>query len=200
MNRITLSGKVLDTPLQVHSYNKEVFYRFYIESFRKSGRTDVLPCVIPESLMNRIELCKSVTLYGEVRTRNLHKDGKSHLEVYVKVKEVRDYCGRDINTVVMPVCFVCKQIGVSKTPKGENIANVILASNRVEDKHSDYIPTIVWDDKAYAVSEYPIGTELSVVGNLRSRIYSKKYDDGFVELKTAYELSVTDLEVNEREE
>lgn len=199
MNRIKLSGKVLDTPLQIHSYNKEVFYKFYIESFRKSGRTDVLPCVIPESLMNRIEFCKSVTLYGEVRTRNIHTDGKSHLEVYVKVNEVSDYYGPDVNEVVMPVCFICKQIGINKTFKGETIADVVLASNREGDKHSDYIPAIVWNDKAYVVSDCPIGTELSVVGNLRSRVYSKKYDDGFVELKTAYELSITNLEVNERE-
>lgn len=197
MNSITLSGKVLDTPLQVHSYNKEVFYKFYIESFRKSGRVDVLPCVIPESLMNRIELCKSVTLHGEVKTRNLHKDGKSHLEVYVKVDEVSDYCGRDMNVVVMPECYICKSVSIKKTPLGSTIADVMLASNREDDKHSDYVPAIFWNNHVYKVNEYPIGTKLSVMGNLRSRVYPKKYNDGFVELKTAYELSVTRFEISE---
>ena len=39
-----------------------------------------------------------------------------------------------------------------------------------------------------------IGTEVKVVGRVQSRNYEKKYEDGTVEQKVAYEVSVGSLE------
>ena len=39
------------------------------------------------------------------------------------------------------------------------------------------------------------GTEVKIVGRVQSRTYEKKYDDGRVETKVAYEVSVSSLEV-----
>ena len=47
----------------------------------------------------------------------------------------------------------------------------------------------------------PIGTEVKLVGRVQSRPYEKKHEDGTVETRTAYEVSISSLEfVNKEEE
>ena len=41
----------------------------------------------------------------------------------------------------------------------------------------------------------PVGTEVKIVGRVQSRAYEKKYEDGTVENKVAYEVSVSSLEL-----
>ena len=41
----------------------------------------------------------------------------------------------------------------------------------------------------------PVGTEVKVIGRVQSRAYEKKHDDGTVEQKVAYEVSISNLEV-----
>lgn len=200
MNKIKLSGKILDVSSDAHSYNKEVFYKFYIEIIRKNGITDILPCVAPESITNTIEIGKNLTVYGEVQTRNIHTDGKSHLEVYVMVDRIGAYKGTELNEVVMPECYICKIEPLYKTPKGYSIVNAILASNREEGRKSDYIPVTFWNRQAVLISQYSIGTKLGIAGRLRSRVYKKALDNDLVEFKTAYELSVENVMVLEGNE
>ena len=41
----------------------------------------------------------------------------------------------------------------------------------------------------------PVGTELKIVGRVQSRAYEKKHEDGTIENRMAYEVSVGSLEV-----
>ena len=45
-----------------------------------------------------------------------------------------------------------------------------------------------------------VGTEVKVVGRVQSRQYEKKYEDGRIENKVAYEVSIGSLEVVNQEE
>ena len=46
-----------------------------------------------------------------------------------------------------------------------------------------------------------VGTEVKVTGRVQSRTYEKKYEDGTVEQKVAYEVSISNLEViNQKED
>ena len=47
----------------------------------------------------------------------------------------------------------------------------------------------------------PIGTEVKLVGRVQSRPYEKKHEDGTVEARVAYEVSISSLEfVNKEDE
>ncbi|MCL2415649.1 MAG: single-stranded DNA-binding protein, partial [Defluviitaleaceae bacterium] len=60
---------------------------------------------------------------------------------------------------------------------------------------SDYIPCIVWGRNARFGSKLNVGDRIKIWGRMQSRIYQKKQDDGeFIE-KTAYEVSVSKLEM-----
>ena len=45
-----------------------------------------------------------------------------------------------------------------------------------------------------------VGTEVKIIGRVQSRNYEKKYGDGTVEQRVAYEVSVANLELINNEE
>ena len=45
-----------------------------------------------------------------------------------------------------------------------------------------------------------VGTEVKIIGRVQSRNYEKKYEDGTVEQRVAYEVSVANLELINNEE
>src|SRR5699024_7566136 len=90
--------------------------------------------------------------------------------------------------------FLCKKPIYRKTPFGREIADILLAVNRGYNK-SDYIPCIAWGRNARFCENMPVGTEVKIVGRVQSRAYEKKYEDGTVENKVAYEVSVSSLEL-----
>ncbi len=45
-----------------------------------------------------------------------------------------------------------------------------------------------------------VGTEVKITGRVQSRMYEKKHEDGTVEPRVAYEVSVANLELVNQEE
>ena len=198
MNKIVLAGLVTEEPTFSHEVHGEKFYRFYLSSSRQSGYCDVLMCTVPEIIKNGINEGNMVKVLGEIRTRNVHEDDKSHLEVTVFVKEVLLY-EKDENNVELDG-FICKEPVYRETPFGRQITDLIVASNRERNYKSDYIPCIAWGRNAIRTSEFNVGTRVKVSGRLQSREYNKKIDDETYEVRTAYELSAAMVDVVEESE
>ena len=198
MNKIVLAGLVTEEPTFSHEVHGEKFYRFYLSSSRQSGYCDVLMCTVPEIIKNGINEGNMVKVLGEIRTRNVHEDDKSHLEVTVFVKEVLLY-DKDENNVELDG-FICKEPVYRETPFGRQITDLIVASNRERNYKSDYIPCIAWGRNAIRTSEFNVGTRVKVSGRLQSREYNKKIDDEKYEERTAYELSASMIDVVEESE
>ena len=103
--------------------------------------------------------------------------------------------GKDITTnEVILDGYICKKPIYRKTPFGREIADILLAVNRSYNK-SDYIPCIAWGRNAKFCETVPVGSEIRVIGRVQSREYEKKHEDGSVEKRIAYEVSVSSLEV-----
>ena len=198
MNKIVLAGLVTEEPTFSHEVHGEKFYRFYLSSSRQSGNCDVLMCTVPEIIKNGISEGNKVKVLGEIRTRNVHEDDKSHLEVTVFVKEVLSY-EKDENNVELDG-FICKEPVYRETPFGRQITDLIVASNRERNYKSDYIPCIAWGRNAIRTSEFNVGTRVKVSGRLQSREYNKRLVDETYEVRTAYELSAAMVDAVEESE
>ena len=198
MNKIVLAGLVTEEPTFSHEVHGERFYRFYLSSSRQSGYCDVLMCTVPEIIKNGINEGNMVKVFGEIRTRNVHEDEKSHLEVTVFVKEVLLY-DKDENNVELDG-FICKEPVYRETPFGRQITDLIVASNRERNYKSDYIPCIAWGRNAIRASDFNVGTRVKVSGRLQSREYNKRLGDETYEARTAYELSAAMVDVVEESE
>ena len=149
---------------------------------------------------------RKLLIKGQFRSYNSYENERNKLILTVfakdveELEEVEEQEENDIvkkeettNEVVL-IGFVCKKPIYRQTPFGREIADVLLAVNRAYNK-SDYIPTIAWGRNARFCQNLPIGTEVKIVGRVQSRNYEKKYEDGTVEARVAYEVSIASLQV-----
>ena len=69
----------------------------------------------------------------------------------------------------------------------------MVAVNRMYNK-SDYIPCIAWGRNANYGQQLEVGMKIYIEGRIQSREYKKKIEDGEVEIRKAYEVSILKLE------
>ena len=214
-NHLVLVGKVTSEKRFSHETYGEKFYIFDMEVARLSDTTDIIPVTASERILNDelLTIGNKLVIRGQFRSYNSYVNEKSKLVLTVFAKDVLteadlseeelEETKRTSNEVTL-VGYICKSPIYRQTPFGREIADVLLAVNRAYNK-SDYIPTIAWGRNARFCQNLAIGTEVKIVGRVQSRNYEKKYEDGTVESRVAYEVSIASLQVvkednNENEE
>ena len=90
--------------------------------------------------------------------------------------------------------FLCKTPIYRVTPFKREISDILLAVNRMYNK-SDYIPAIAWGRNARFCETLNVGDELMLWGRIQSRIYQKRLSEHEVVERTAYEVSITKMEL-----
>ena len=208
-NHITLVGKVTSDKTFSHEIYGEKFYVFNLNVPRLSGNDDVIPVTVSERLMigGELPIGSKITVEGQFRSYNNYNNGKNKLVLTVFAKEITMLEDQEseieakkdfISNEVTLVGYVCKKPIYRQTPFGREIADLLVAVNRAYNK-SDYIPCIAWGRTARFCENMEVGIEVKLVGRVQSRSYEKKYEDGTVENKVAYEVSVASLEVVPKE-
>ena len=213
-NYLTLVGKVTGEKKFSHEIYGESFYVFNLEIPRLSGNSDIIPITVSERLIKEDTLTegKKLLIKGQFRSYNSYENEKNRLILTVFAKDIVEVEENDeeeenemvrkdtITNEVVLVGYICKKPIYRQTPFGREISDLLLAVNRAYNK-SDYIPCIAWGRNARFCQNLEVGTEVKVVGRVQSRNYEKKHEDGTVETRVAYEVSVGSLEViNENED
>lgn len=200
-NKVKLTGTIVSEPEFIYEVYGEQFFNLFLEVKRISGVADIVPLTISERLFNFEDKFTGtvVRVSGQFRSFNKHEENKNRLVLSVFVREiervVNDY---DEENEIEIDGFVCKDPVYRKTPLGREIADILFAVNRSYGK-SDYIPCVVWGRNAVYTSGLPVGTHLKLTGRIHSRGYVKMYEDGTEEQRTAYEVSVSKINVLEEE-
>ena len=204
-NHIILVGKITDEKKFSHEIYGEKFYTFDLSVPRLSGNADIIPVTISERLFKDEDLVvdKKVKITGQFRSYNSYENEKNKLILTVFAKDIEFLPNQDeeiiaskdlVSNEVVLTGYICKTPIYRQTPFGREIADILLAVNRAYNK-SDYIPCITWGRNARYCSKMEVGTEVKVIGRVQSRAYEKKHEDGTVEQKIAYEVSISNLEV-----
>lgn len=203
-NKIELCGVIASVPELNHKTYGENFYGFRLSCSRKSTEKDMLPIIVSDRLVEikDLQVGKKISVKGQVRTFNKHiSDDKRKLLIMVFARdawevEEESESAPEFNNNVKLSGYICKPPVYRVTPKGREIADVLIAVNRTYGK-SDYIPCITWGRNARYAGNLDVGTRVDVEGRLQSREYTKKFDDGTEEIRTAYEISVSRIEESE---
>lgn len=201
-NYIILVGQITSEKVFSHEIYGESFYVFNLEIPRLSGTADCIPITISERLIATFDLSigKKVFIEGQFRSYNTYENQRSRLVLTVFAKDIKEYQEEEederekITNEVVLTGYVCKKPIYRKTPFGREISDVLLAVNRAYNK-SDYIPCIAWGRNARFCENMEVGTEVKIVGRVQSRMYEKKHEDGTIEQRVAYEVSVGSLEL-----
>ena len=199
-NYIVLVGKITSDKVFSHEVYGESFYIFNLEIPRLSGTADTIPVTISERLIANFDLSigREIEIEGQFRSYNTYENQRSRLVLTVFAKDIKDYVEEEgkekISNEVVLTGYVCKKPIYRKTPFGREISDILLAVNRAYNK-SDYIPCIAWGRNARFCENMEVGTEVKIMGRVQSRMYEKKHEDGTVEPRVAYEVSVGSLEL-----
>ena len=204
-NHLSLVGKVTSEKRFSHETYGEKFYIFDMEVPRLSDTTDTIPVTASERIINDelLTIGNKLIIRGQFRSYNSYENEKNKLILTVFAKDVLtedslteeelEETKRTSNEVTL-VGYICKPPIYRQTPFGREIADILLAVNRAYNK-SDYIPSIAWGRNARFCQNLPTGTEVKIVGRVQSRNYEKKHEDGSIENKVAYEVSIASLQV-----
>ena len=202
-NYLTLVGKITSEKVFSHEIYGESFYIFNLDVPRLSGIADCIPITISERLISNFDLSigKEVEIEGQFRSYNTYENQRSRLVLTVFAKDIKEHIEEEnepqkekISNEVVLTGYICKKPIYRKTPFGREISDILLAVNRAYNK-SDYIPCIAWGRNARFCENMEIGTEVRIVGRVQSRMYEKKHEDGTIEPRVAYEVSVSSLEL-----
>lgn len=193
-NQVYLSGQIASAPEFSHEIMGEKFYDTTVSVERLSGQSDVIPITVSDRLMEgqNFEIGNLIGLIGQFRSYNKIVDGKSKLVLRVFVRELCE-CDENAPNVIELEGYVCKPPVYRTTPFKREIADLLSAVNRAYNK-SDYIPAIAWGRNARYASTFNVGDKIHLVGRIQSRIYQKTLDDGTIEERVAYEVSITKFE------
>lgn len=198
-NKVTIAGTIITNPVFSHEVYGEKFYIFKLEVKRLSENADIIPVTISEkffSVMN-VEEGKKVLITGQFRSYNNFSSVGNRLILTVFVRDISEI--DELSDYVAPNNiflngYICKPPVYRTTPFGREIADILLAVNRAYNK-SDYIPCIAWGRNAKYADTLSVGDNISVLGRVQSREYQKKISEDETENKTAYEVSVSKIEV-----
>lgn len=193
-NKVTLSGEVVTEPKFSHEMYGEGFYEFDLKVKRLSNSYDVIPVTVSERLLNEndVKLGAKICGKGQFRSYNKLDENKSKLMLTMFLREFLPYDkASDINVIEI-TGYVCKDPIYRTTPFKREICDLLLAVNRNYNK-SDYLPCIAWGRNAKYVKNFSVGDKVNVIGRVQSREYQKKLDNDEIVTKTAFEVSLSKI-------
>ena len=198
-NYTRLCGSIAGNPVYSHSSRSQQFYIFPLEIERLSGNRDIINIVVRREQLAELTVQSSGKLWveGQLRTFNNRHGQGAKLVITVLARQL-GFCDGEDENLVQLMGTLCKAPNLRTTPMGRDICDLMLAVNRHYGR-SDYLPCICWGIKAREAFQWTVGTQLRLQGRIQSRNYIKLTEEGPVE-KTAFEVSVTEIEPVSQEE
>ena len=196
-NNVTVYGTVTSKPEFSHEMYGEGFYTVYLEVPRLSDISDTLPITISERLVQglNIDVGSTLLVEGQLRSYNKYHEGNNKLilTVFARNLKTTDQDVKNPNQIYLDG-YICKKPVYRTTPFGREITDMLLAVNRPYNK-SDYIPCIAWGRNARYSENLKVGDRIRIWGRIQSRDYQKKVSEDEVITRTAYEVSISKMEV-----
>ena len=205
-NMVNLVGKVTGEKEFSHEMYGEGFYIINIEVPRLSNSVDILPITVSERLLVNVDLYvgQYLIVAGQLRSYNRYIEDSNRLILTIFTKEIYNPDEEELaeklkspNEIYLDG-YICKKPIYRTTPFGREITDILLAVNRPYNK-SDYIPSIAWGRNARFCENMLVGDHIILWGRIQSREYQKRDASGEVEVRVAFEVSISKLEYVEND-
>lgn len=201
MNEVILKGIIRDITSS-HVINNVEYDQANIIVTRNDGKEDILSLKFKKfsniySDGDRVELIGNIRSYSQKISETKNKVSL-YVFTYFDTPSTDYENYNDISNEVLLDGRVCKLDTLRMTSNGKanlhfTIANNIISADGSQ-KLNNYIPCVAWGKLAYALQNLRISDSIQVRGELHSRTYKKQLEDGEIEIRTAHELVVKELE------
>ena len=193
-NYARLCGTLAGPVVLSHQNRQERFFRFPLRTERLSGTEDVINVLARERLLQaEVQNAPRIEVVGEIRTFNNPSGEGAKLVISLFARKIKRSDADTDENLVLLTGTICKTPVFRRTPLGREICDLMLAVNRHYGR-SDYLPCLVWGERAYIASAWSVGTVVSLAGRFQSRNYHKTLPDGTVIQRTAFEISVAEID------
>ena len=196
-NKVRIVGEIVGQFEYSHEVFGENFYIGQLKIERTSGILDFIPITVSDRMVDVSADWNGifVEIEGSFRSYNKKDEEKRKLLLSVFVRDFNQLENASYNDNDVELDgYICKEVIYRKTPLGREVADLLIAVNRPYGK-SDYIPCIAWGRNAVYSAELEVGTRIKLYGRIQSREYAKRISGTETETRTAYEVSVSKLEV-----
>lgn len=202
-NYCSVLGSVESEPTLSHEIYEEKFFTFRLKTGRLSESFDYIVVTVSEKLIDDsldLSFGARVRINGQFRSYNNYAPTGNRLILTLFAKDIEnaDMLSNDSNDIVLDG-YICKSPVYRITPFGREITDILLAVNRFHNK-SDYIPCIAWGRNAKYASTLLVGERIKIYGRIQSRDYIKRLEDESEITKTAYEVSISKIELIKNED
>lgn len=202
-NEVVLRGTVASELNFSHEVYAEGFYSFLLDVPRLSDISDIINITVSERLIKDLNIKPGdvVTVNGQFRSYNNYSDQGSKLILTVFARDISvkdDTDSKQNPNHIFLNGFLCKKPVYRTTPFGREITDILVAVNRAYNK-SDYIPCIAWGRNARFAGSLEVGENIKIWGRIQSREYQKRISEQDTITKTAYEISISKMEICHRE-
>ena len=198
-NYVSLSGNIAEECEFSHEVYGEGFYIFKLKVKRLSDNYDILPVTVSDRLIDisSLKIGMHVNVSGQLRSYNHYSSKKNKLVLTAFARSISfdEDASKNPNEIYLNG-FICKNPVYRTTPFGREITDMLIAVNRNYGK-SDYIPCIAWGRNAKFAGSLEVGSNVQLWGRIQSRTYLKKLENDETEERTAYEVSLSKIEINE---
>ena len=202
-NEASVIGKTVKPPVFSHNHYDENFYILELEVPRLSENSDKVNIMLSEKLydIDSIEVGDIYEVHGQFRSYNNYSGNGNKLVLVLFAKEISLQAASIFQEDIKPNYlhlngYICKEPIYRTTPFGREITDLLVAVNRSYGK-SDYIPCIAWGRNAKYASKLNVGDNVEIWGRMQSREYQKKLECGDTITKTAFEVSVSRINLAE---
>ena len=148
------------------------------------------------------EVGSRVNCSGTLRSYSEKIGSKSKVTIYVDTDFSQDDSQFMPDVTLYPSSVIIDGIICSMEPlrelsSGKCNIHFILANNVqcAQKSYNSYIPCIAWGSNARFCENLEVGQSVKIYGRIQSRQYEKKLDDGTSEIRRAYEVSVSKMEL-----
>ena len=201
-NKVIIRGKITEEFSLDHEVRRERFYATKVAASRYDGTIDVIPVIISGFLLNSEILSeknvgKTAEMRGQFRSRNeVGKDGKSHLKLFLFVKEFNFIDDDENQNEIFLRGYICKSPVYRRTSKAHKAISDLLIAVHRNYEQSDYLPCVAWNANAVRAGLMKIGDCIELEGRIQSRKYFKKDPSNPErgEWREAYEISINTME------
>lgn len=194
-NKVYLYGLVVSNPTPCDDYYGSDYCNLQISVQRLSSIVDTIPVTIHRDLVAQynVKLGDHLAVIGEFRSYNKIENNRSRLMLSVFVQEVTEDIDTANPNLIELSGYICKMPVYRTTPFNREIADLLIACNRSGNK-SDYLPAIAWGRNARFAKNIMVGEQIHISGRIQSREYQKRLEDGTVQTRTAYEISINQID------
>ena len=194
-NKVYLYGLVVSNPIPCDDYYGSDYRTIQLSVRRLSSIVDTILLTVHRDLVEEydIKLGDNLAVLGEFRSYNKIENNRSRLMLTVFVHEITDEIDTTNPNIIELSGYVCKMPVYRTTPFNREIADLLIACNRSGNK-SDYLPAIAWGRNARFAKNIMVGEQIHISGRIQSREYQKRLDDGTVQTRTAYEISINNID------